>query len=225
MERKRIRIRTGIVVAAVLCIGIANLRAQVTHDLPCLASGNWSTADQRQANNYQIGFNTERPTEQAAYFLYDLTPVKGKTIQSANMLIIGSTDFHISTFWPNHPGSPPQHWFKVGIVPQTVSANSVSQITSGDNITGLYSGQVGSNGNDNGYLWVSDGLHPGARFDAWHYESIGHRPPRLQNAVKTGGLFVLWWADRFDNGNDGENYLWGSTVFNSGTQLRIVTTN
>jgi len=65
MERKRIRIRTGIVIAAVLCLGVANLRAQVTHDLPCLASGNWSTADQRQAKKYQIRFNNEGAYEQA----------------------------------------------------------------------------------------------------------------------------------------------------------------
>ena len=223
MERK-LR-ATGIAVAAVLCLGITSLQAQVTHDLDCLASGNWNTANQRQADIYQIGFSTERPTEQAAYFLYDLTPVQGKTISTANMLIIGSTDYHISTFWPNHPGSPPQVWFKVGITPQTVSRNSVDQITNGDNISGLYSGQIGSSNNDNGYRWVTDGLHPGVRFDAWHYESTHQRPPRLQNAVTAGGLFVMWAADRFDNGNDGENYVWGSTVFDSGNQLRIVTTN
>jgi hypothetical protein len=218
-------IRTGIVVAAVLCTGITNLQAQVTYDLPCLASGNWNTANQRQDDNYQIGFSTEQPIEQAAYFLYDLTPVQGQTIVTANMLIIGSTDYHISTFWPNHQGSPPQVWFKVGIVPQTVSRNSVDEIVNGDNIPGLYTGQIGSNANDNGYAWVMDGLHEGVRFDAWHYEGTGHRPPRLQDAVNAGGLFVMWAADRFDNANDGENYIWGSTAFDAGNQLRIVTRN
>ena len=210
-------------VAALLCLGAASAQAAGhTYNLANLASGNWNTLNSRTANNYQIGFNAQRPHEQGAYFEFDLTPAKGKTISSANMLVIGSTDYHISTIWPGH-GTGPN--FKVGIAPMTVSKNSVSQIVTGNNISGLYNNQVGGPNNDNGYGWVPNGLHTGFRFDAWHYEGDGARAPRLQNAVNAGGLFVMLSGDRFDTGNDGQNYIWGSTAFNAGTQLQIITSN
>ena len=223
---QRIDLWSGLAALALFCFSAASVQAQGgTYNLDNIASGNWNTANVRTSDNYQIGFSTEHPVEQAAYYEFDLTPVQGKTISSANMLIIGSTDYHISTFWPNHPGSPPQVWFKVGIVPMTISLNSVDQIVTGNNIPGLYSGQIGSNSKDNGYRWVMDGLHAGARFDAWHYEATSGRGHRLQNAVTAGGLFVMFAADRFDSGNDGENYIWGSTSFDSGNQLQIITSN
>jgi hypothetical protein len=220
-------LRTGGLVAAALCIGAAYAQAAGnTYNLNNLASGNWNILNQRTANNYQIGFSTEHPNIQAAYFEYDLTPAKGKTVTGANLLIIGSTDYHISTFWPNHPGSPPQVWFKVGVAAMNVNRATVSQIVTGNNIANLYHYQCDANQNpDGGYVWVKDGLHQGVRFDAFHYESTGKAPPRIQNAVNAGGDFVMWSCDRFDSGNDGENYIWGSTAFNSGNQFQIITSN
>jgi hypothetical protein len=43
--------------------------------------------------------------------------------------------------------------------------------------------------------------------------------------VNAGGLFVMFANDRFDNGNDGQNYIWGSTSFTTGNQLQIITSN
>jgi hypothetical protein len=214
-------------VTVLLCLGAVSVQAAGnTYNLNNLASGNWNINNVRTANNYQIGFSSEHPSIQAAYFEYDLTPAKGKTVTGANLLIIGSTDYHISTFWPNHPGSPPQVWFKVGVAAMNVSQNSVSQIVTGNNIANLYHHQCDANQNtDGGYVWVKDGLHQGQRFDAFHYESTGQAPPRIQNAVNAGGTFVLWSCDRFDSGNDGENYIWGSTSFNSGNQFQIITSN
>jgi hypothetical protein len=101
----------------------------------------------------------------------------------------------------------------------------VSQIVTGNNIAGLFNSQSGNAQNDNGYGWVTNGLHPGFRFDAWTYEGRGTRGPRLQDAVNAGGLFVIFANDRFDNGNDGQNYIWGSTSFTTGNQLQIITSN
>jgi hypothetical protein len=213
-------------VAALLCLGAASAQAAGhTYNLANIASGNWNTSNVRTANSYIIGFNAQHPVESGAYFEYDLTPAQGKTITYANLLIAGSTDFHISDVWPNHPAGQTANQFKVGVAPMTVSANSVSQIVTGNNIANLYHNQVGSSNNDNGYGWVTDGLHVGFRFDAWHYEGTGQRAPRLQNAVNAGGLFVMLVGDRFDNGNDGQNYIWGSTAFNAGNQLQIITSN
>src|SRR5215471_18568645 len=86
--------------ATMLVIGAANvLAAGHTYNLSCLASGNWNSAGIRTSSNYQIGYSSELPNEQADYFVFDLTPAKGKTITSANMLIIGSTDYSINSWW------------------------------------------------------------------------------------------------------------------------------
>ena len=37
--------------------------------------------------------------------------------------------------------------------------------------------------------------------------------------------YILWAADDFDNGNTGENYLWGCTSFNTGSTLTVITSN
>lgn len=218
---------TGAFVAVALFIGATNAHAAGnTYNLNNLASGNWNANNARTANNYQIGFSTEHPTEQAAYFEYNLTPAKGKTVTGANLLIAGSTDYNITTFWPNHPGSPPQVWFKVGCAAMNISKASVSQIVTGNNIANLYHYQCDANQNpDGGYVWVENGVHTGQRFDCFHYESTGQAPPRIQNAVNAGGDFVIWSCDRFDNGAVGENYIWGSTTFNSGNQMQIITSN
>jgi hypothetical protein len=220
------QLATGIAAAAVLCIGAATVQAAGhTYNLAAVASGNWNDSNQRQSNSYQIGFNVQRPIIQGAYFEFDLTPAKGKTITFANLLIIGSTDFHISDVWTGHPAGQTENQFKCGIAPMSINYHSVSQIVSGNNISLLYHRQVGGPNNDNGYAWVKEGLHTGQRFDAWHYEGNGQRGPRLQTAVNAGGLFVMLAGDRFDNGNDGQNYIWGSTAFNSANQLQIVTSN
>lgn len=37
--------------------------------------------------------------------------------------------------------------------------------------------------------------------------------------------YILWAADDFDNGNTGENYIWGGTSFNTGIILTVITSN
>jgi hypothetical protein len=213
-------------VAALLSLGVANASAAGhTYNLANLTSGNWNSQNARTSGLYLIGFNAQHPNEQVAYFEFDLTPAQGKTITSANMLIIGSTDYHISDVWTGHPAGTTEHQFKVGIAPSNGSF-SVAQITTGNNIANLYheEGAPGPNP-DNGYGWVTDGLHPGFRFDAWHYEGTGLHGHRLQTAVNAGGDFVIFAGDRFDSGNDGQNYIWGSTSFNVGNQLQIITSD
>ena len=211
---------------AILCLGLAGVHAGTYNIANLSASGNWNINNVRTANSYQIGFSTEHPSIQAAYFEYNMDPVKGKHVTGANLLIIGSTDYHISTFWPGHAGSPPQVWFKVGVAAMNTAKATVSQITTGNNIANLYHYQCDANQNtDGGYTWVQDGLHTGQRFDAFHYESTGQAPPRIQNAVNAGGNFVMWTCDRFDSGNDGENYIWGNTGFNTSNHFQIITSN
>jgi hypothetical protein len=66
---------------------------------------------------------------------------------------------------------------------------------------------------DLGYGWVTDGLHPGFRFDCFHYEAVG---------TGEGGKKVGPWLQ---NQRPSENYIWGSTSFTSSIQLQIITSN
>src|ERR1700733_15568765 len=89
-------------VAAMLCMGAASARAAGhQYILNNIASGNWNSANVRTANNYQIGHNTEKPDEQGAYFEYDFTPAKGKTVTGCSLLIAGSTDYSVNSYWAN----------------------------------------------------------------------------------------------------------------------------
>lgn len=219
-------------IVAVSCIGAASaLAAGHTYVLNNLASGNWNTQNARTANSYLIGYNAQHPNEQAAYFEYDFTPAKGKTVNGCSLQIQGSTDYSINCYWPNPDNGNPSHiQFKVGSCGMNISKASVSQIVTGNNIANLYHYQADPNQNpDGGYIWVADGLHKGVSFDAFHYESTKQAPPRIQNAVNAGGDFVIWSCDRYDKNQAGQtvpvNYIWGSTGFLSGNTCTITTSN
>jgi len=172
----------GVAAVSLLCLGVANLPAAGhTYHFANLASGNWNDLNQRQANSYQIGFSTGRPHKQAAYFEFDLTPVKGKTVTGCNLLIVGSTDYHISSV--GNLNGVITNVVRVGIGAQSPLATpfSVSQITTGNNIPNLYRDCGTSFYNPNlGYRNLADGLHQGVTFDAFHFESTGQKR-RLQS--------------------------------------------
>jgi len=215
----------GVAAASLLCLGVANLQAAGhTYHFANLASGNWNDLNQRQANSYQIGFSTGRPHKQAAYFEFDLTPAKGKTVTDCNLLIVGSTDYHISSVGPINGVFTNK--FRVGIGAQSRldTPFSVSQITTGNNIPNLYRdcGTPFYN-EDLGYHLLTEGLHQGTLFDAFHFDS--ERGHRIQAAVNAGGKYILWARSENDNGNDGVNYIWGSTAFNAGNILNITTSD
>ncbi len=222
--------------AAMLGVGASNVfAAGHTYNLSCINSGNWNSAGQRTSGNYQIGYSTEHPNEQAAYFEFDLTPAKGKHITSANMLIIGSTDYSIQSFWPA-PHSIIAFKVRCSAQCNPTYPVTLSQMINGQNSVTTYVNMSDFNRNpDLGYGWVTDGLHRGFRFDCFHYESVGTGEggkkvgPWLQNECNAGGDWCMVVYDGFDldkNGNrPPENYIWGGTSFTSATQLQIITSD
>ena len=221
-----------------LCLGAAGAQA-ATFNLTCINSGNWNSAGVRTSSNYQIGYSVEHPDEQAAYFEFDLTPVKGHTITAANMLIVGSTDYSIESYWPVPPASVTNHiQFKVRCAAQSNPGYPITlaEMTTGNNSVTTWVNMSDFNRNtDLGYGWVADGLHPGTRFDCFHYESVGIGEggkkvgPWLQDECNAGGDWCMVAYDGFDFNQAGQrpaqNYIWGSTVFNTGIQLQIITSN
>jgi hypothetical protein len=201
-----------------------------TFHLPAIASGTWNSAGIHAIGNYQIGHSTELPHQQAAYFEFNLDPVKGRTLVTANVLIPGSTDYNIEVVYPPKCPGTNVPCFKIGIAPQgNLTLDEIVNPTSNHN-TNVYVNASDSNRNqDLGYFWVEDGLHKGVTFDAGHYN-----PARLQHEMNVGGDWVFWAVDRFDSGefdlSNGvcsacpggfENYVWGNTAFTTGIVLNI----
>ena len=227
--------RNLLAVAAICCFSAATaFGAGHTFNLTCLATGNWNSAGTRTSSNYQIGYSTELPNEQSDYFEFDLTTVKGHTITSANMLIIGSTDYSINSWWGSHT----EIAFKVRCAAQCNPAYPITlaEMTTGQNSTITYTNMSDFNRNtDLGYGWVTDGLHPGFRFDCFHYESVGIGEggktvgPWLQNEANAGGKWCMVTYDGYDFNEAGtrpsENYIWGGTSFTSNIQLQVITSN
>ena len=187
--------------------------AAVVH-LTTTTCGTWNAAGKHAVGSYQIGYSTEFSVKQAAYFVFDLTSVKGRVVTANNITIPGTTDFHITGEWPNHPAGSPAIQFKAGMTPQNVAANSVSQITTGNNNVSIYNNAIREQ--DLGYGWVPDGVHRGKAFDAFHFN-----PARLQALVNAGGLVAFWAVDRADINAGSENYIWGSSSCNAGITMNI----
>jgi hypothetical protein len=202
-----------------------------TFRLPCLASGNWNSAGVHTVGEYQIGHSVEHPAQQAAYFEFNLDPVKGKTLVGASLEIIGSTDFNIGVV---DAARCPGDCFKVGIGPQGTEATAAIVSATSNHSTAIFLSGADTNRNaDLGYAWVPDGLHKGFAFDAFHFE-----PARLQAELDKGGDWVFWARDVFDDGesnrHDGacpacpggvENYIWGSTAFTTAITAIITVAN
>jgi hypothetical protein len=218
--------------AALLGLSAANVQALNTYHLIAITSGNWNSAGIHDPTTlYEIGYSFQRPNNQIAYFEFDLTPVMGKTVTNALIQIPGSTDYSISDYWntPTENNVNDHNQFKVGIRPLCNPGYPVTlnEVLTGNNDGALYTNVHDANRNgDIGYDWVMDGFHFGLQFDAFHYEAVGHIGPYLQNAVNAGGDYILWGNDDYDSGNTtGENYIWGSTSYNTNIVLTITTTN
>jgi hypothetical protein len=215
---------SGMAMAALLCLSIVQVQAQHTYNLTAITSGNWNSAGIHDPTTlYEIGFSYTRPNGQIAYFEFDLTPVQGKTYTGAYITIPGSTDYSITDFWSSPSNGGPHQQFKVGIRPMcnTTYPETLTEILTGNNDKGLFVNVNDANRNqDLGYAWVQNGFHFGQTFGLSTYNI-----QRFQAAVNAGGDYVLWAADDFDSGNTGENYLWGSTSYNTGIILTIITSN
>jgi len=211
----------AVAVIALSAAGTSSVRAQgtTTFHLTALTSGTWNSAGvHTTGSNYQIGYSSELPNKQVAYFEFDLDPVKGRTVTDNFLLVPGSTDYSIgSTYAPRCSTAP---CFKVGIVPQgTFTTDQIVNPASNNNTSIYLSGDDPNRNQDLGYAWVENGLHPGQLFNAFTYNA-----QRLQAEVNAGGDWAFWGRDDFDTGS-AENYIWGDTAYNTGIVLVITVAN
>jgi len=219
----------AILAASISLAGVSLHAATYIHYIPATTCGTWNSAGVHAANtDYQIGFSSQLPDEQIAYFEIDLDSVKGQTVSACSMYILGSTDYNINSYWgspdnddgPNNTNSMHTQ-FKIGIRPQ--GADTLNEVLTGNNNGTTYIDAADANRNqDLGYIWITNGVHANEAFDADHYN-----PSRLQTEVNTGGNWIFWAADDVDDENGGvlppENYIWGTTQFNNQLILQITT--
>lgn len=219
MRSKRSLFQVGITALAVFFFsGVSVRAASHNHDLVCLSCGTWDSAGHHTVGDYFVGFSVERPNPTAAYFVFDLTPIKGKTVTSVFLTIPGTNDWNFTAIWAGHT---PEHQFKLGMAPQNVAHMDVTDITTGNNKKWVYHFAADPNQNqDLGYNWLVNGLHPGFEFNAFYYN-----PQRFQTIVNTGGLTTMWACDRYDSGNTGEQYVWGGGVFSKAIVMHVTTSD
>ena len=203
-----------------------------TFQLTAVSSGSWNSAGVHTLSSYQTGHSNDFPSNRASYFEFDLDPVQGRALVAAFLQIPGSADFNISTVLPSVCGSAP--CFKLGIAPQGPIATDAIVNPLSNNNTYVY--QVGNNegrNQDLGYTWLSDGLHPGLKFDADQHNAV-----RLQAEMNAGGHWVFWARDRFYIGEGAvsggecaacpggfENYIWGQSSYNTSIVLFVTVAN
>jgi len=141
------------------CFAAQGTAGTTTFQLTALASGNWNSAGVHTIGNYQIGHSTQLPHQQVAYFEFDLTPVKGRSVTDALILIPGSTDYDIGTLYPKDCTST---CFKAGIAAAgTFSTEDVVSPSSNNNTEIYLSGGDSNRDPELGYGWVPNGLHLG----------------------------------------------------------------
>jgi hypothetical protein len=220
------------------CTAAQGTAGTTTFQLTALASGNWNSAGVHTVGNYQIGHSNQLPHQQAAYFEFDLTPVQGRTVTDALILIPGSTDYNIeTTYKPTECPAAPAPCFKAGIAAQIATTPTVyttAEIvspSSNNNVNIYLSGGDANRDPELGYGWVPNGLHPGVEFGAFTTVVFNENyfPARVQDEVNAGGDWVFWARDDFDSGESNlsngicaacpggfENYIWGSTGYNTG---------
>jgi hypothetical protein len=222
------------------CYAAQGSSGTTTFQLTALASGNWNSAGVHTIGNYQIGHSNQLPNQQAAYFEFDLTPVQGRSVTDALILIPGSTDYDIGTTYNKLSECPavPAPCFKAGIAAAgTFSTEDVVSPSSNNNTEIYLSGGDSNRDPELGYGWVADGLHLGVEFGAFTTVVFNENyyPARVQNEVDAGGDWVFWARDDFDAGQSNlsgggacpacpggvENYIWGQTGYNTDIILLI----
>jgi hypothetical protein len=221
------------------CYAAQGTSGTTTFQLTALASGNWNSAGVHTIGNYQIGHSNQLPDQQAAYFEFDLTPVQGRSVTDALILIPGSTDYDIgTTYKPMECPAAPAPCFKAGIAAEgSYPVEDVVSPSSNNSVEIYLSGGDTNRDKELGYGWVADGLHLGVEFGAFTTVVFNENyyPARVQNEVDAGGDWVFWARDDFDAGQSNlsgggacpacpggvENYIWGQTGYNTGIILLL----
>jgi hypothetical protein len=196
----RFRGRGLLLVGTVSLVGCSYdvvLGSVTSHRLPAMQCGTWNSLGVHTTGDYFVGHSAARPNDTLSYFVFDLSPVQGKTITAASLTIPGTTDWRITV-----PEPPPTTVlaFKLGTTPLPASL-TLARVTGGASDPAVYQDVRAEQ--DLGFGWFPSASTSNT-CDAFHYDN-----QRLQRAANAGGMYPLFAVDRFTNMASTEEYLYG----------------
>ena len=175
--------------------------------LVATSCGTWNSAGVHKTGVYFVGHSDTNPDDTVSYFVFDLTPVEGKTLTDATLTIPGTSDWAITVA----SGATPDLELKLDTRPLPPGL-TLSQVTEGTD-AGVYQAVVAEE--DLGFGYTTSGATTGV-YDAFHYDTA-----RLQNAVNDGGLYPIFAVSTLGPDASTEEYLYGGGVYNQGILLTV----
>jgi len=193
------------------CSYDVTLGSVTTYTLVATSCGTWNSSGVHTTGEYFVGHSTDRPDETLAYFVFDLTPVAGKTVTDASLTLPGTGDWTITV--PDAAHTPALQ-FKLGATPLPASL-TLAQVTGAGDDTSVYPDVHAEQ--DLGFGWVPSGSTTNT-YGAFTYDT-----GRLQSAANAGGLYPIFAVQRFGETATTEEYLYGGSVFGPGIVFDVTT--
>jgi hypothetical protein len=181
----RALLQIGALLSIVGCSYDVTLGDVTSYRLAATSCGTWDDVGIHKVGGYFVGHTTDTPDQTLSYFVFDLTPLRGRTVTVALLIIPGTPDWKITV--ARQSLTPPLQ-FKLGVTPLPASL-TLTQVTDGNDDPGIY--QAVHAEQDLGFGWYPSGATTNA-YGAFTYDTV-----RLQDAVNAGGLYPLFAVQRF----------------------------
>lgn len=184
------------------------LGSVATYHLAAQSCGTWDSAGVHTVGEYFVGHSTARPNDTLSYFVFDLTPVRGRTILALSLVLPGTSDWKITVVKPGTSALA----FKLGTTPLP-SSLTLSDVTDGGANPSIYADVYDEQ--DLGFAWVSSGAQS-FTYDAFFYDGA-----RIQAASDAGGLYPMFAVQRFGESATTEDYLYGGGLCGPNIVLNV----
>jgi hypothetical protein len=180
----------------------------VTYPLPATSCGTWDSLGAHTTGDYFVGHRADAASSTLSYFVFDLSPIRGRTVVTAGLTIPGTDDWK---FTVTSPETPPLQ-FRLAVRPLP-SGLSLTQVTTGSDDSGVYQDVEGEE--DLGWAWEPSGDLTNT------YGAFTYSTARLQSAVDAGGLYPLFAVQDFGPTTGAAEYLFGGGVCGPGIELTV----
>ena|SRR5450432_3961784 len=188
----------------------ATLGSVTEYELQATGCGTWDSSGVHTPGEYFVGHSSARPNDTIAYFVFDLTPLAGRTVTAAGLSLPGTSDWKTTVTPP--AAELPGLVFKLGTTPLP-TALTLAEVTTGMNDPSVYRGVEAEP--ILGFSWVASGADINI-YDAFHYDAA-----RLQAAVAAGGFYPLFGVPGYGVTATTDEYLYGSSAFDRAIVLKV----
>jgi hypothetical protein len=191
------------------CTYVVVLGSGTTYSLPVTSCGTWDSLGAHATGGYFVGHTIDAPDDTISYFVFDLTPVQGRTIATVSLTLPGTPDWKITVSDAN---KTPALQFKLGVTPLPATL-TLTQITDGSDDPSVYHDVHAEQ--DLGFNWVSSGGITRS------YAAFTYDTARLQDAVNAGGPYPMFAVQRFGETAGTAEYLFGDGVCSPDIVLNV----